>query len=241
MDKVGGYGVYQNSFYDRSRAAKEKNVSGNSNVGTAKKTEKKSQVELSESAKKLLKQLQKAYGNMDFIIADYETDEEAAAYLSRGTNQYSVLLTPEELEEMAADEDVKNRNLKALDNAVSKLKDLKDHMGANGQNVSRLGVAIGSDGQVSFFAELEKVNERQRERIEERREEARQAEKKAEKNKTADQRNRGSASASGRESFKRTTVAASSLEELIEKINKVDWDTVSEEFGSGGHHFNFTV
>ena len=40
-----------------------------------------------------------------------------------------------------------------------------------------MGVAIGDDGEVSYFAELEKTNERQRERIQEKREEKRQEEK----------------------------------------------------------------
>lgn len=238
MDRVGNYGIYQNSYYDRTRSSKESGTSKASNSNASKKTEKKGQTTLSDSAKKLLKELQKTYGNMDFIVADYETDEEAASYLSRGTNQYSVLLTPDELEKMAADENVKKQNLKVLDDAVSKLNEMRTQLGEKGQEVSRLGITISSDGEVSFFAELEKVSEKQRERIEERREsrreEARQAEKKAREDKALDEF-RGSGS------VKRTTVSASSVEELLEKINQVNWDEISENYTPSGNRFNFTV
>ena len=46
---------------------------------------------------------------MDFIVADYESEEEASAYLSRGTKEYSVLIDPELLEEMAADGKTKEK------------------------------------------------------------------------------------------------------------------------------------
>lgn len=211
----------------------------------AGKTNKNSQVNLSENAKKLLEELQKSYKNMDFIVADYETDEEAASYLSRGKNQYSVLLSPDELEKMAADEGVKKQNLKVLDDAVSKLGEIRDQLGDKGKDVSRRGIVIDDSGQVSYFAELEKVSEKQRERIEERREskreEAKEAEKKAKKDEAMeDLWSKGSIF--GRDSVKRTTVHASSIEELIEEIEKVDWNDVPEDFvNSSGHRFNFSV
>ena len=34
-------------------------------------------------------EIQKTYSNMDFMVADYESDEEAASYLSRSTKEYS--------------------------------------------------------------------------------------------------------------------------------------------------------
>ena len=37
---------------------------------------------------------------MDFMVAEYEGDDEAAEYLSRGTKDYSVLIEPELLEKM---------------------------------------------------------------------------------------------------------------------------------------------
>lgn len=241
MDRVESYGVYQNSYYSRTQSTKEAGTSKASEKSTAKRTDQNSRVNLSENAKKLLKELQKTYKNMDFIVADYETDEEAASYLSRGKNQYSVLLSPEELEKMAADEKVKKENLKVLDNAVSKLSDIRDQLGDKGKDISRLGIAIGDNGEVSYFAELEKVSEKQRERIEERRESRREEAKEAEKKAKKEQDPWSAGHTSERDSAKRTTIHASSVEELIEKIGSVDWDNIQEEVIPIGHRFNFTV
>ena len=241
MDRVESYGVYRNSYYGRTQSQKDAGTSKATKKDTTKKTDQNSQVNLSENAKKLLKELQKNYKNMDFIVADYETDEEAASYLSRGKNQYSVLLSPEELEKMAADENVKKENLKVLDNAVSKLSEIRDRLGDKGKDISRLGIVIDKNGEISYFAELEKVSERQRERIEERRESKREEAKEAEKKARKEQDLWSVGHGSETDSVKRTTVHASSLEELIEKIGSVDWDDIQEEIASAGHRFNMTV
>lgn len=241
MDRVESYGVYQNSYYGRTQSTKDAKTSKVSDKNAAKKTDQNSRVNLSEKAKKLLKEMQKTYKNMDFIVADYETDEEAASYLSRGKNQYSVLLSPEELEKMAADENVKKENLKVLDNAISRLSEIRDQLGDKGKDITRLGIVIDDNGEVSFFAELEKVSEKQRERIEERRESKREEAKEAEKKAKKEQDQWGAGYAPERDSVKRTTVHASSVEELAEKISSVDWDDIQEEFVLARHRFDFTV
>lgn len=219
MDKIGSYGIYQNNYYDRPQAGKAGTVTASKAKST--KPAEQTKVQLSDNAVKLLKELKKTYGNTDFIVADYETDEEAAAYLSRGRSQYSVLITPEELEKMAADESVKNENLKVLDEAFAKLDQMKEQLGEKGQEVSRLGISIGNDGETSYFAELEKVSEKQRERIEEKRESNREKARE--------------------ESVKRTTVQASSVEELLERIGQVDWNEVPDKIIPRGHKFDYTV
>lgn len=243
MDKIGSYGVYRNNYYDRTQAVRNESAAAGSSKET--KASEQKRVELSDNAKNLLQELKKKYHNMDFIIADYETDEEAASYLSRGRAEYSVLFTPDELEKMASDASVKSDNLKVLDDAIAKLDDLKKQLGDKGKEVSRLGVAIGNDGEASFFAELEKVSEKQRERIEEKREKSREEAKKdmeeMAREKLDELRGRGQASKPGKESVKRTTVHASSVEELMEKIGQVDWDNVPDDVIPSGHKFDFTV
>ena len=233
MEKIGSY--YQNNYYDKTvQTAKESaRAGGSKGAGAAK--EKKAP-ELSRAAQKLLKELQKNYKNMDFIVADYETDEEAAELLSRGTGEYSALLSADELEKMAADESVKEKNLKILDGAVSKLDDMKEQLGDKSDDIARIGIAIGDDGEVSFFAELEKNSEKQRERIENAREDKREAEKEAGKSEASEYR------AHGKNGEKRTTVFASTVEELAEKIAQVDWSKVKEErHNPTGQRFDFTV
>ena len=264
MNRVGSYEAYQNSLYERTKAAKEADAVGAAKTGTgtvdvsnrvnsaemgshtnstgknspassAEKSSKMSEtaksgwVTLSEDAKNLLKELKKKYGNMDFIIADYETDEEAERYLARGTGEYSVLLTPEELEKMAADESYKKQNLSILDDAVSKLGEMKTQLGDKEHEVSRIGIAIDSEGKISYFAELEKVNEKQRERIEKRREESREGSKRADSSAKTGERIGKNEAEESREPVKRTVVRADSVEALLKRIKEIDWSAVKAE------------
>lgn len=236
MEKIGNY--YQSSLYEKTtQAAKD---ADRAKAGSAKKVnasgEGKKAPTLSKAAQNLLKELKKTYSNMDFIVADFETDEEAASLMSRGTAEYSALFTPEELEKMAADEDVKNKNMKILDGAVSKLDEMKTKLGDKADDVTRIGISFGDDGEVSFFAELEKNSEKQRERIEKQREDKKEAAKDNGKAEAAEYL------AHGKPTGKRTTVYASTIEELAEKIANVDWNAVKEERQSTtGQRFDFTV
>lgn len=235
MEKIGSY-TYRNNYYEKS-VQTEKESARTAETKSAAGRDAKTGPTLSTAAQKLLKELHNTYTNMDFIVADYETEEEAASLLSRGTSRYSALLTPEELEKMAADEDVKKENLKLLDDAVSKLDEMKSQLGDKGEEISRVGISIGKDGEVSFFAELEKNSERQRERIEKHREDKREAAREAEKTE-AEERYKSMR----KPAEKRTTVFASSVEELAKKIGEVDWDSVKEESQiSAGQRFDFTV
>lgn len=243
MDRIGSYGIYQNNYYNSTKSSKTDSKAVSKTKESQVASQKK--VELSDNAKKLLKELQKTYGNTDFIVADYENEEEAAAYLSRGISKYSVLITPEELEKMASDENVKNENLKTLDDAFAKLNEMKEKLGEKGQEVSRLGVVMGDNGEVSFFAGLEKSSQMQRERIEEKRESNREEAKEELKEKAQEKMDelRGDSTGfhPGRVPAKRTTVYGSSIEELLENINNVDWDKVAEPSATRGYHFNQSV
>ena len=234
MSKIEGYGVYQKSLYENS--VKSKKAKEEKKTDKTDKTEKNSQVELSDKAKKLLEQLRKTYGNMDFMVADYESEEEAAKYLSRGTKEYSVLIEPELLEEMASDEETKEKYLGILNDATDKLSKMKEQLGDTKDEVIHMGVSVGKDGTVSYFAELEKVSEKQRERIEKAREEKKEAAKEEEKEAA------GAVGKSISGKAKKTTVKASSVEELLEKIRNVDWSTVkSGEMTESGSRFDLKV
>lgn len=231
MSKVEGYGAYQNSYINtvKNNAAKKSEKTDK----TDKSEKKESKIELSKNAKKLLEELKKTYKNMDFIVADYESDEEAASYLSRGTKEYSVLIDPETLEEMAADKDVKAKYTGILEDAVGQLKDMENQLGDKKDDVTHLGISIGKDGQVSYFADLEKAGERQKEFIERTRESKK--EERAAQAKKAEERAAG-------ERTKRTRVEADSVEELLDKIKAVDWNQVkAEEKPVTGSKFDFTI
>ena len=105
------------------------------------------------------------------------------------------------------------------------MDDLKDRLGDRKDEVVRMGVTIGKDGEVSFFAELEKSGERQKEFIDRIRENKKAAAEKSEAD-SADPRHRYER---GYEKSKRTTVYASSADELLDKISHVDWDDIKED------------
>ncbi len=209
MNGISSYGAYLSNQYNNS-------ITNNQRTNSTKQTQAsndKDEVKLSDRAKNLLKELRQTYGNVDFMVASYSSDEEADTYLSRGTKDFSVLIDPEELEKMASDEDTKKKNLGIIDEAMGKLSDMKDKLGDKKDEVTRLGVSIDKNGTVSYFAELETLSEKQRERIEEAKENKKEEE--------------GGYIQSSR--VKRTKVTADSVDGLFDKINNVDWSKIKEE------------
>ncbi len=215
MTKIGNYDAYVSSYGNYDAMVQSKSQREAMATRNAEETAATKPVELSDDAKSLLKELQQKYGNMDFIVGNYETDEEAAAYLARGTKEYSVLLGAEELEEMAKDKSVKKDYMDKIESARNQLAYMKTQLGEAGETVKKMGVKFEDDGTTSLFASMEKASEQQRERMEEARE-AKQSEKASERNRPY-------------EKVKRTTVTARTTEELLKKIRGVDWNQIEEE------------
>ncbi len=211
MTKIGNYDAYVSSYGNYDAMVQSKSQREAMATRNAEETAATKPVELSDDAKSLLKELQQKYGNMDFIVGNYETDEEAAAYLARGTKEYSVLLGAEELEEMAKDKSVKKDYMDKIESARNQLAYMKTQLGEAGETVKKMGVKFEDDGTTSLFASMEKASEQQRERMEEAR-----AARKAEKANTT-------------EKVKRTAVTAKTTEELLKEIRNVDWDKIEEE------------
>ena len=249
MDKIGAYSAYQKSYAESVKSWKKEDISKTETVDKAKETEKtseKEKVTLSDRAKELLKELQKKYGNMDFIIADYETDEEASALLARGTKEYSVLIEPEILEQMAADEEVKAKYIGLIESSVGQLTDMKEKLAEAGEEVTHLGVSIEADGTMKFFAKLEQMSEKQRERIQnakEARKQERIEEKEALEEKRAEEQAESKEKLwSGPDKSKKLFIQADTVEELLEKIKAVDWSIVEEiTMETAGTKIDFSV
>ena len=70
----------------------------------ADKSKETSTVKLSTDAQKYLEQLKGKYKNVDFIVADFSSDEEAQKHLATGNGEYNCVITPDTLEKMATDE-----------------------------------------------------------------------------------------------------------------------------------------
>lgn len=202
--------------YEPSAAAKEYRAGRT----TAKKAGVSGDVELSADAKKLLKQLKEKYGNMDFFVASYDSDEEAQAYLGRGTKEYSVLIDPETLEKMASDDDVRKQYEDVLSGAGDKLAQLKEELGEDADQVKSFGISIDNTGSVSYFAELDKISESRQNQVERAKEKRAEDKAKAAKKAKKDEMKERT---EGRKSETRQFVKADTIEGLIEKIkNAVD-------------------
>lgn len=251
MDKIGAYSAYQKTYAESVKSKKNQEISAKKTEESSKaqetnKTSAKEQVTLSDRAKELLKELQKKYGNMDFIVADYKTDEEASALLARGTKEFSVLIEPDVLEQMAADEEVKAKYINLIEESTSQLNGIKEQLGDAGEEVKRLGISVGDDGTVDFFAELEKMSEKQKERIqnakEVRKEEKAEEKKEAEEKRLEELLENKENVWNGNGKHKTLFFQAASAEELLEKIRNVDWSSVeATEVEVSGKRFDFTI
>ena len=249
MSKIGGYTSFdvgfQKNIYEKAKPEnKRTDKKPVEKYGAAQKMALK-QSELSRSAKDLLNEMQKKYGDMDFFVADYSSDDEAQRYLSRGSKEYSVLIEPELLEKMAADESVKEKYLGIIDDARNKISEVKDEVaklddgeyGVKKADIKNVGFSVKSDGSVSFFAELEKSSADQKKRIEQARED-----KKAQKKEDEKEAKAKKLKEQQEDRVKRSVVRGGSADELIKKIREVDWDKVVEEIRpSAGAKIDFGV
>lgn len=149
-------------------------------------------IQLSDAAKKLLSELKEKYGNMQFTVATWSSDEEEEYYASQTSKDYSVLINPELLEKMAADESVRAEYESVLSGAGDKFKEFKDGLGADADKVTGFSISIDMDGKVSYAVKLlqgmaessaqrakeqqeKAAQDRQEERVQQRRDERRQA------------------------------------------------------------------
>ena len=233
MIKTDGYiqslGFYNN--VDKKQSQKKEDTNNVSNKASNNVNDRSltsfNSTKLSDKAQNLLDSLKKKYGNMDFMVADFKTDEEAKGILSRGTKEFSVLFSPDELEKMASDEKYLEEKIKGMEGAVSFSQRINDEFGFesvfqknSGVEVTNVGISYNDDGTMTYFAELEKVNEKQQERLENARED------KAEKVEKANKNEKVSKATS---STKKTVVYADTEEDLLNKIYEIDWSKIENK------------
>lgn len=250
MVQVGAYQKVTD-YYTQTKVQKEKQQSSKAEADVKAKqtgfTDTVKEQKLSQGAQDVLKKLRDAYGDMDFMVADFKTGDEAKKILSRGTKEFSVLFSTEELEKMAADESYYQQKVHGIEGAVrmsEKISDLYGFERVFGEDaqtdtlVNKFGIAFHEDGSTSFFAELEQVNAKQRERIAEKKEEAAEAKKTAETKTEKDlQAYKNDSSES-----KKTIIYATSMEELLEKISALNWDSIkAEPAAASGTKYDFSV
>lgn len=172
-------------------------------------------IKLSDKAKNLLEELRKKYGNMNISVAEWSTDEEQDYYAGLTDKEYSVLINPELLEKMAADDSVRAQYESVLDNAGKSMETIKSELGEDADKIKSFSITIDADGNTKYAVQLikdmteksrndKKVSEsdKQKERIEEKRAEKKEQEEKRQ------------------EKLETEKIEADSLEELIKAIKE---------------------
>ena len=129
-------------------------------------------------------------GGETSLISEDKLSDKAKNFLSQlrekqGTKAYSVLLTNDEIEKMANDEEYAEKVMQRIESAVDMTKRIEEK-GELGEGVhfKHISIAFDSDGNMKLFAELEKMSEKQKERMEKAKE--KRAEEKDETEKAKD-------------------------------------------------------
>ncbi len=190
---------------------------------------------LSEKAAKYYDKLRKQYGNMDFILVSSDMKETAKAQAGRyaNANRMVVLIDEEKIERMAEDENYRKQYEGIISNAAVRMPQLASSL--QSKNVKTFGMQVNDGGKASFFAVMDKSFTAQRKRIEQMRDKktvdkkaaAKKDAKKAAEDKRADQlaEKRKAEAAEDEDTI---TVTASSIDELLRKIDDVMYANMSD-------------
>ena len=209
--------------------------------------------QLSEKAQKYYEQLKKKFSNMDFILVSADKKEEAQANAAQyaNANHTVVLIDTDKIEKMAEDEAYRKKYEGIISGAQTQLALIKNGLGSNASHVKGYGIKINDNGTASLFAVIDKSLAAQKERIAKnaktRAEEKKAAEKKADKKKAEEkQKLENGKSKKTEEKEDYVTVTASSVEELLKKINDTIYDSMSDHVTTPqeqllGQHINFSA
>lgn len=191
--------------------------------------------ELSEKAQKYYEQLKKKYSHMDFILVSMDKKEEAKANAGKyaKANRIVVLIDTEKIEKMASDENYRKQYEGIISGATAQLSQMKESLGSNADSVKTYGMQVNDNGTASFFAVVDKSLAAQKKRIEKnaakKAEEKKQSEKAAKEKRAEKKRAENSSKTDTENKVEDTvTVTASSIEELIQKINNILYAEMSD-------------
>lgn len=188
---------------------------------------------LSAKAQDFLKNLREANDDMDFFIGN--SDSDVADALGSSEKEYSVVFSAEEIEKMANDEEYARKKLDSVTDAMDMADSIAEQYDFEGNGIkAKIGITFDDEGNTRIFAELEKLSDKQKERIDE-----------ARKDRTEDMRKGrgyGEYGAKKEATIKRTTLTATGEDELIEKLQKLDWSKITEEIPyTAGGRINLTA
>ena len=245
---VKAYGVTSGvNFYETKVQQKKNTTDKVKNSVTTDKIAKSSEDKLSSKAKAYLEELRKTYGDYDFIIADEGSDRKEL--LNQSDKEFSVMFSSAELERMASDEDYAAEQMRKVQTIIDMSNRIFEQFniersweeGAPGDAMlNKLAISINDDGTMTLFAELEKFSEKKQsylDKVIEKRNEQKEKEEKLEEK--AEEKKINPYKKEDEASIKKTVLKASSEEELIEKIQNINWDKVYGE--TLGAKFDFSI
>lgn len=215
---TGRYHNYASrTAYAQKRASEMVNKNTYSNMfdKTEETSNNKNTSPLSKKAQSVLDALTARYDDMDFYVQDFSSASEAKEIMAGGTREFSVLLTPDELEKMANDKGYMNEKLDEIDGAVKMSEQINSQFGFTSSDknallkneISRIGISFDSNGKMTLFADLEKTSK---------------------VNESSGKRPyQNSSSKNGKYTTKKYTVTADSTEALLQKLKGFSWSDVA--------------
>lgn len=162
--------------------------------------------ELSPKAQALLEKLREQYGDYDFVVADNVDDPQALT--ANSDKKYSVILSSDELEKMANDEEYANEVMGKVEDAVKTADSVIEKAGLEGVQISQLTISFDENGNTKLFATLEKLSESQQQRLE------------AAKERAAESEDEESVQPA------RVTIEAEDEESFLEQLLQIDWENL---------------
>ena len=242
-----------------SAQAQAKQVKAEDTKNTAKKSNVKGKTvgepKLSDKAAKYYEDLKKKYSGMEFILVSRDqkafAQSQAASYANPA--KMVVLIDEDKIERMATDESYRKQYEGIIANAASGMSQLSKSLSGN-FSVKGYGMKVNGNGTASFFAVIDKSLAAQRKRIEKKAQEKKEA-KKAEEKRAKKKEQQEKLEESWKKDSGKTenlydedtvTVQASSIEELLKKINDVTFESMSdyartEEEKKIGQSFDFSI
>ena len=224
MSAIGQVDAGVNTQYDTStKKTSQTNTSYGNTVGDPK---------LSDKAAKYYEQLKKKYSDMDFVLVSNDSvdgaEQKAAKFAN--ANRTMVLIDADKIEKMAEDEDYRKKYENMIGNANSQLDQMKQSLGSMVGNVKTYGIKIDDGGNASFFAVVDKSLSAQKERIAKKSEQKKaDAVKAAKKKQETRRKEKTQEKEKTSESDDVETIEASSIEDLIKKLNDKTMAAMSDQ------------
>ena len=113
---------------------------------------------LSETAASYYEELKAKHGNVEFVLVDkanIATAKEQAANIQSNKSMI-VLISEDEVEQMASDKNIRDKNEKLITDAKAQMPDLLAQLKKSATDIKFFGMEFNDDGTTSFFAVLDK-------------------------------------------------------------------------------------